>query len=401
MTQLKLSKRALASMDVHKPMSKMFTDALPLLCNCTLNPTGAINLGVAHNDLMRDELLEKLSGEELCTEIECKGYLILLNDVVVVTGRMGGDIGLLFIEGYKVLTGFLGAVYLMPFLPITVDIVVSIGTAYVVLFHELRIVLEVPAVTKLTTLGNPRDINFRIIFSRPNHLSTYYLSLFNGGSNEVLCEIRYISYVYCNIGVHSNKKIVNFSMYITIDRETSDRNSNKTRSYGHFSKNFFCVRRLHEQAENHPRPFRSGSGGQPGREPRAPQFSYLKTFVKLLFCIITKLHYSSFIQGSEENLGNHRDFSSLLSWVRPPLLSVLVPVIFVVTYRRRKTQEKVNDNEQQDKKRTSSFTDYYFSCDPNTINNDDIFSWAHSVKELIKLEKERFELEDQLYSKTK
>jgi hypothetical protein len=74
MTQLKLSKRALASMDVHKPMSKMFTDALPLLCNCTLNPTGAINLGVAHNDLMKDELLEKVYRKiHICLNLfKCK-----------------------------------------------------------------------------------------------------------------------------------------------------------------------------------------------------------------------------------------------------------------------------------------------------------------------------------------
>jgi hypothetical protein len=35
--------------------------ALPTLYHPTLNPTGGINMGLAHNDLMQKELLEKVS----------------------------------------------------------------------------------------------------------------------------------------------------------------------------------------------------------------------------------------------------------------------------------------------------------------------------------------------------
>jgi hypothetical protein len=61
---------------------------------------------------------------------------------------------------------------------------------------------------------------------------------------------------------------------------------------------------------------------------------------------------------------------------------------------------QAKDDKQQNIKRTSSFIDYY-SYESRNTSSSNISSLNNSAKELIKLENERFELENQLYSKTK
>jgi hypothetical protein len=61
---------------------------------------------------------------------------------------------------------------------------------------------------------------------------------------------------------------------------------------------------------------------------------------------------------------------------------------------------QAKDDKQQDIKRTSNFIDYY-SYESRNTSSSNISSLNSSVKELIKLENERFELENQLHNKTK
>ncbi|KAI8085096.1 pyridoxal phosphate-dependent transferase [Halteromyces radiatus] len=57
----RLSQRALDSLAAPVPLRAKLIRALPELYHPTLNPTGAINMGLAHNDLMQKDIMEKLS----------------------------------------------------------------------------------------------------------------------------------------------------------------------------------------------------------------------------------------------------------------------------------------------------------------------------------------------------
>jgi hypothetical protein len=60
MTQMKLSNRAAASIAVTSPLNRILGETIPLLRHPIHNPKGALNLGIAHNDLMAAEMFEKV-----------------------------------------------------------------------------------------------------------------------------------------------------------------------------------------------------------------------------------------------------------------------------------------------------------------------------------------------------
>jgi hypothetical protein len=59
MTQMKLSNRAAASIALTSPMNRILDETFDLLRHPIHNPEGALNLGIAHNDLMAVEIFEK------------------------------------------------------------------------------------------------------------------------------------------------------------------------------------------------------------------------------------------------------------------------------------------------------------------------------------------------------
>lgn len=56
-----ISKRATETLAIQSPMSESFFESLGKLHDPVLNPTGALNLGVAHNDLLQQKIFEKVN----------------------------------------------------------------------------------------------------------------------------------------------------------------------------------------------------------------------------------------------------------------------------------------------------------------------------------------------------
>ncbi|KAI8393734.1 pyridoxal phosphate-dependent transferase [Radiomyces spectabilis] len=65
-----LSQRALTNLAVTCPMRTAFLGALSSLYHATDNPAGAINLGMAQNDLICNEMLEKISSSTPLREVD-------------------------------------------------------------------------------------------------------------------------------------------------------------------------------------------------------------------------------------------------------------------------------------------------------------------------------------------
>ncbi|CAO3633358.1 unnamed protein product [Cunninghamella echinulata] len=57
----KLSNRAYQNLSIPVPLRELLIKAIPLLYHPTNNPDGVINMGLAHSDLMRQELVDKIN----------------------------------------------------------------------------------------------------------------------------------------------------------------------------------------------------------------------------------------------------------------------------------------------------------------------------------------------------
>lgn len=57
---MSISNRASETLAIQSPMVEAFTDVLGKLHHPEFNPTGALNLGVAHNDLLQQKIYQKV-----------------------------------------------------------------------------------------------------------------------------------------------------------------------------------------------------------------------------------------------------------------------------------------------------------------------------------------------------
>lgn len=56
-----ISKRALDTLALKSPLNGLMFEVMPKIHHPEFNPSGALNLGLAHNDLLAEKVFEKVS----------------------------------------------------------------------------------------------------------------------------------------------------------------------------------------------------------------------------------------------------------------------------------------------------------------------------------------------------